>query len=110
MELYQDLILNIIYGLLVFIAGVSSNLSVKLLKDRKTERSAVCSLLRLDILKLHRDVTHRGYILSSEREVLDHLTTDYFELGGNGMISHICRNIDLLPVKDDLQNIESPHN
>lgn len=95
-----ELIEDVLYGAAVFIAGVSCNISCRLVKDRKYERDAICSLLRNELVGLHHSSVERGYILTTERESVDLMSNAYFQLGGNGMVHHLMKDINNLPVHD----------
>lgn len=81
-------------------------------KDENTEMlvkisEAVKGLDHDRILYLGAEYVKRGFITKEEYENLhESLYTPYKELGGNGTAEKIMREVDKLPIKDDISNLE----
>lgn len=61
--------------------------------------SATRSTLRNDIIQMYNKYTSEeyGYMPIYERENLEHLTSDYYALNGNGVVPGIVEEMQKLP-------------
>lgn len=64
--------------------------------EQKAIKDAILALLRDSILQSCRYYKNIGEVPLAEREVLDGMFTEYFALGGNGVIKHLKKEMDEL--------------
>lgn len=77
---------------------------VWLLKNQKKDRDAnskgTMLLLRVQLIEYHEEWTKRGYITKHGIENFTEMYDAYHTLGGNGMITHLLKEVKELPIKD----------
>lgn len=66
-------------------------------KENKAIKGAVLALLRNQIKQSCQTHIEHGYINSVDYQVLDDMFTQYFAMGGNGVVAHM---------KDSIQKLE----
>lgn len=72
----------------------------RLKKDHEEQaaiKGAILALLRDRIFQSCQLYIGKGEITVTEREVLEAMFTEYFALGGNGVVKHLKGEIDELP-------------
>lgn len=73
------------------------------LKKRRREqeclRSAICALLRDRIIAVYNRYSEKEFFPIHERENLAHLTSEYYALGGNGIIKDLEARLAALPTE-----------
>lgn len=62
-------------------------------------RNGVRSLLKGEIIRKYYELKTRAEITVYEKQIVDELYEEYVNLGGNGVIKHLCDDIQSLPVK-----------
>ena len=76
---------------------------VWLLKQQKKERDAngtgTMLLLRVQLIEYHEEWTKRGYTTKHGLENFTEMYQAYHELRGNGMVTHLMKEVENLPVK-----------
>lgn len=73
----------------------------KQFQDReKATENGVQALLRNEIIKTYNHYSERGFIPIHERDNINHLYTQYKNLGGNGTIPALMEELEDLPVHD----------
>lgn len=86
----------------VVIASVMGYI-VWLLKQQKKEKDAngtgTMLLLRVQLIEYHEEWTKRGYTTKHGLENFTEMYHAYHELGGNGMVTHLMKEVENLPVK-----------
>lgn len=90
------------YWVEVLLTGVCTFVSVtykkikKRFEEQDTKRKAiengVQALLRNELIKNFREHKLEGSITLLDKENMDHMFTEYFNLGGNGMMKDIYEN------------------
>ncbi len=66
---------------------------------RKAIENGVQALLRNELIKTFREHKLNGYITLLDKENLEHMFTEYFNLGGNGMMHDIYEEFKEIPIK-----------
>lgn len=73
----------------------------KQFQDReKATENGVQALLRNEIIKTYNHYSEIGYMPIHERDNINHLYTQYKNLGGNGTIQALMEELEDLPVHD----------
>lgn len=90
------------YWVEVLLTGVCTFVSVTYKKirkrfeeqdvKRKAIENGVQALLRNELIKNFREHKLEGSITLLDKENMDHMFTEYFNLGGNGMMKDIYEN------------------
>lgn len=84
----------------VTLLGIAYKNIVKEIKKQSTEREAIKSLLRSEIIDLHRHYMECGDIPIYGRENITEMYNAYHELGGNGMATKLVEEIRALPTRN----------
>ena len=97
------------YWVEVLLTGISSFviLTYKKIKDRfrrqdeKREaiEKGVQALLRNELIQRFREYKLAGEMTLLDKENLEHMFTEYFNLGGNGMMHDIYEEFKEIPIK-----------
>lgn len=110
MEIITTLqILQIIIPILIaMIASSGFWLFVGGIRERKSLQSQLLiGLAHTEIMYLGKKYIKRGYITTDEYENLNlYLYGPYVKMGGNGTASKIMKEVDRLPMIDDLDEIK----
>ena len=69
-------------------------------KKREAIEKGVQALLRNELIQRFREYKLVGEMTLLDKENMDHMFTEYFNLGGNGMIDHMNDDIAELEVRD----------
>jgi len=91
--------LEVLFG---FVAAKCTSLAAKLRARRKEIqclRSAIQALLRDRIIVIYNRYSEKEYFPIHERENLDHLTAEYYALGGNGVAKELVAKLSALPTE-----------
>ncbi len=62
-------------------------------------KSAICALLRDRIIVIYNRYSEKEYFPIHERENLEHLTKEYYMLGGNGIVKELEGKLAELPTE-----------
>lgn len=65
----------------------------------KAQGDALCALLRKNLVELHTKAMDRGSITMGELESGKGMYKAYKQLGGNGVVEHMDKDIDSLPIE-----------
>lgn len=84
------------YWLEVLFAGVTG-LVVALWRQVVATRTGLRALLRNDIIRVYNDRIHRHYIPIYEMESVTHMYEAYHQLGGNGTVTKLYKELQQLP-------------
>lgn len=96
--------LEVLFGAVIAFCGRLSA-RVKAGKDEnKSLKSAICALLRDRIIVIYNRYSEKKYFPIRERENLEHLTKEYYALGGNGVVRELEKRLACLPVTDDAEH------
>lgn len=68
-------------------------------KKREAIENGVQALLRNELIKNFREYKQRGEITLLDKENMDNMFKEYFNLGGNGMMHDVKREFDEIPLK-----------
>ena len=68
-------------------------------REKATE-NGVQALLRNEIIKTYNHYSERGFMPIHERDNINHLYTQYKNLGGNGTVPKLIEELEELPVHD----------
>lgn len=93
--------LEVLFGAVV---AMCTRLSVKLRakkNENKCLKSAICALLRDRIIVIYNRYTEKEYFPIHERENLCHLTSEYYALGGNGIVKELEARLCELPTSPE---------
>lgn len=95
--------IEIVFGLICTGFGIGFKSIFKRIKDQKLESDAIKlgiqALLRGNIITLYNKYMEKGYMPIYERENLEHLTTEYYALNGNGVVHSLVEKLDKLPTQ-----------
>lgn len=69
-------------------------------KRKQAQGDALCALLRTNLIDLHDRVMARGSITIRELEAFKGMYRAYRALGGNGVVEHMDKDIDALPIEN----------
>ncbi len=64
-------------------------------------KSAIRALLRDRIIAIYNRYTEKEYFPIYERENLEHLTAEYYALGGNGVVHELVARLSELPTEKE---------
>ncbi len=69
------------------------------IREKQCLKAAICALLRDRIIVIYNRYSEKEYFPIHERENLDHLTHQYYLLGGNGIVKELESKLSLLPTE-----------
>ena len=97
------------YWVEVLLTGISSFvvLTYKKIKDRFKKQDekreaiekGVQALLRNELIQRFREYKLAGEMTLLDKENMDHMFTEYFNLGGNGMMQEVYLEFKEIPIK-----------
>ena len=100
--------LETLFGLLIAeCAGLFAKLRAKR-RENKCLKSAICALLRDRIIVIYNRYTEKEYFPIHERENLQHLTREYYALGGNGVVKELEEKLSFLPTEKECGTPKRP--
>lgn len=73
-------------------------------KINNATQAGVQALLRDRLISAIHKSKKRGFIYIHELENIDKLYTQYINLGGNGALVHLMKEVEKLPTKTDLRD------
>ena len=68
-------------------------------KKRKALENGVQALLRNELIKNFREYKIKDEITLLDKENMDHMFIEYFNLGGNGMMQEVHEEFTKIPIK-----------
>lgn len=68
-------------------------------KKNKAIENGVQALLRNELIKNYREYKVKGEITLLDKENMEHMFTEYFNLGGNGMMEDVHKEFLEIPIK-----------
>ena len=68
-------------------------------KKRKALENGVQALLRNELIKNFREYKIQNEVTLLDKENMDHMFTEYFNLGGNGMMQEVYDEFNKIPIK-----------
>lgn len=68
-------------------------------KKRKAIENGVQALLRNELIKNYREYKLKGEITLLDKENMEHMFEEYFNLGGNGMMTEVHKEFLEIPIK-----------
>ena len=68
-------------------------------KKREAIENGVQALLRNELIKNFREYKQKGEITLLDKENMDHMFKEYFNLGGNGMMKEVYEEFKEIPIK-----------
>lgn len=68
-------------------------------EKRKAIENGVQALLRNALIKEYREHKLAGFITLLDKENMEHMFTEYFNLGGNGMMHDVYEEFKEIPIK-----------
>lgn len=69
-------------------------------KRKQAQDDALCALLRANLIELHDKVMERGSVTVRELESFKGMFRAYRTLGGNGVVEHMDKDIEKLPIEN----------
>lgn len=66
-------------------------------REQECLRTAICALLRDRIIAVYNRYSEKEFFPIHERENLAHLTSEYYALGGNGIVKDLEKRLASLP-------------
>ena len=94
--------LEVLFGL---ICTIFSFLFKKVIKRQEEEKKSkaiengVQALLRNELIKNFREYKIKGEATLLDKENMEHMFTEYFNLGGNGMMEEVHDEFLAIPIK-----------
>lgn len=70
-------------------------------RDRDANSKGTMLLLRVQLIEYHEKWTKRDYITKHGLENFLEMYQAYYELGGNGMVTHLLEEVRKLPIRND---------
>lgn len=93
--------LEVLFGLIcTWCASLVGRLRAKR-KETECLKSAIRALLRDRIIVIYNRYSEKRYFPIHERENLSHLTSEYYTLGGNGVVKELEERLMKLPVEKE---------
>ena len=83
----------------VTVLGAGYRVALKEIGKQRVEREAIKSLLRSEIITIHGRYVERGEIPIYAQENVQAMYQAYHELGGNGTVTKLVREIMELPTR-----------
>lgn len=83
----------------VALLGAGYRVALKEIGKQRVERDAIKSLLRSEIITMHGRYVERGEIPIYAQENVQAMYEAYHELGGNGTVTKLVREIMALPTR-----------
>ena len=68
-------------------------------KKRQALENGVQALLRNELVKNFREYKIKNEVTLLDKENMDHMFTEYFNLGGNGMMKEVYDEFQKIPIK-----------
>lgn len=68
-------------------------------KKREAIENGVQALLRNELIKNFREYKQKNEITLLDKENMEHMFTEYFNLGGNGMMHEVYAEFKEIPIK-----------
>lgn len=68
-------------------------------RKNKAIENGVQALLRNELIKNYREYKIKGEITLLDKENMEHMFTEYFNLGGNGMMEEVHKEFLSIPIK-----------
>ena len=68
-------------------------------KKNKAIENGVQALLRNELIKNFREYKKKGEATLLDKENMEHMFTEYFNLGGNGMMEEVHEEFLAIPIK-----------
>ena len=68
-------------------------------RKNKAIENGVQALLRNELIKNYREYKLKGEITLLDKENMEHMFTEYFNLGGNGMMEEVHKEFLEIPIK-----------
>lgn len=91
--------LEFFFGVLCTGCGALWNKVRKQKKEHECLKSALRALLRDRIIGIYNRYSEKEYFPIYERENLEHLTTEYYALGGNGVVHELAARLSEMPTE-----------
>lgn len=95
--------LTFLFGIITTIIGIGyKKLKNKIVKqhcENISIKNGVQALLRDRILQSYDKYMELQYYPITARENMDHMSEEYFNLGGNGMVKDLLEKLNELPTK-----------
>lgn len=102
MEILEFIIkywLEFFFGLIISILGYLVK-KLKKLHNRETAvENGVQALLRNELIRRYREYEIKGEISIIDKENIEHMFTEYKNLGGNGTVAKMYEEMLSLPIK-----------
>lgn len=88
---------DIFYGALLFIVGYLWNSLKGRKRDWDAMRKGILAILRNNLILIHNEAVSKGSISFTQAENAKDMFQAYTELGGNGIIPDMMKEIQRLP-------------
>lgn len=96
--IFDPIVSQIILTIILFLSGMFWAKLHRVASQYKAIREGLISLLRTEIIKAHEESTFTHEISYIRKEAIDKMYMAYQDLGGNGVIKHLMKEINELPV------------
>lgn len=90
---------EIVSGLLLFIVGYLWNSLKSYRKDNEAMQNGLMAILRNNLIIIHNEAIDKGYLSFTQAENAKEMYKAYVELGGNGIIPDMMKELQELPKK-----------
>ena len=91
--------LEALFTLICGIFAVLFRYVIKKLKRQQAVEAGLQALLRNELIKSYREYEGKGEISILDKENMEHLFKEYKNLGGNGTVEQMYKEILNLPIK-----------
>ena len=86
-------------GFLLFVVGFLVNALRSKNKDRESMRRGLLAIIRNDLILIHNDAVKKGSISFTQAENAREMFRAYTDLGGNGVITDMMKELRDLPTE-----------
>ncbi len=66
----------------------------------KETKNSICILIKNEIIKEYYDIQYKKYVTIYDKEIINDLYKEYKNLGGNGFVENLIKDINSVPVKE----------
>lgn len=96
--IFDPVVSQIILTAIIFLSGVFWAKLHRVASQYKAIREGLISLLRTEIINVHEESTFTHEISYIRKEAIEKMFRAYSDLGGNGVIKHLMKEINELPI------------
>lgn len=90
-----------------FLFGIVTSLIMVKFKNFKDDyemiketKNSICILIKNEIIIEYYDIQYKKYVTIYDKEIINDLYKEYKNLGGNGFVENLIKDINSVPVKE----------